>query len=247
LRVVSLVPSLTETLLACGVEVVGRTRYCIHPAETVRDITVVGGTKGVNWQKVSELAPDVVVMDREENTRQMADDCPVPWVATHVTSIAAAGDDLMMLADHLGSGELETLASGWQRLAAAPDRAFSGWLSIPGVQSPLGQSSADFDSLEYMIWRDPWMAAGSQTFIGSMLKRVGLGSFLKPHPEAYPQLTGPMPEDGTFYLFSSEPYPFARHTQELADCGFNGALVDGEFFSWFGIRSYRMLEAYLET
>ncbi|SVA87197.1 uncharacterized protein METZ01_LOCUS140051, partial [marine metagenome] len=62
-KVVSLVPSLTETLLACGVEVVGRTRYCIHPAETVRDISVVGGTKGVNWQRVSELSPDLVIMD----------------------------------------------------------------------------------------------------------------------------------------------------------------------------------------
>jgi len=71
-----LVPSLTETLLACGVEVVGRTRYCIHPSEAVRDITVVGGTKGVDWGRVVELAPDLVVMDKDENTREMAESCP---------------------------------------------------------------------------------------------------------------------------------------------------------------------------
>ncbi|MDP6374701.1 MAG: helical backbone metal receptor [Pseudomonadales bacterium] len=73
MKVVSLVPSLTETLPACGVEVVGRTRYCVHPAGFVSDIAVVGGTKGVNWQKVADLAPDLVVMDKEENTRENDD------------------------------------------------------------------------------------------------------------------------------------------------------------------------------
>ena len=126
MKVVSLVPSLTETLLACGVEVVGRTRYCIHPAETVRDIAVVGGTKGVNWQRVSELSPDLVVMDKEENTREMADACPLPWHATHVTSIQTTGEGLLELARLLASRELETLASGWQEMAAGPDKNFPG-------------------------------------------------------------------------------------------------------------------------
>ena len=72
MRVVSLVPSLTETLLECGVEVVGRTRFCIHPADKVADIPAVGGTKEVNWQRCLALEPDLVVMDKEENTLEMA-------------------------------------------------------------------------------------------------------------------------------------------------------------------------------
>ena len=247
MKVVSLVPSLTETLLACGVEVVGRTRYCIHPAETVRDIAVVGGTKGVNWQRVSELSPDLVVMDKEENTREMADACPFPWHATHVTSIQTTGEGLLELARLLASRELEILASGWQEMAAGPDKNFPGWEVLPGIESLIGKSSVEFDSLEYMIWRDPWMSVGPNTFIGSVLRKIGLSQYMNHHTAAYPELTGDLPEEGTFYLFSTEPYPFARYADELAASGFNGALVDGEFFSWFGIRSYQMLQRYLET
>ena len=80
-----------------------------------------------------------------------------------------------------------------------------------------------------------------------MLRKIGLSQYINHHTAAYLELTGDLPEEGTFYLFSTEPYPFARYTDELAASGFNGALVDGEFFSWFGIRSYQMLQRYLET
>ena len=247
MRVVSLVPSLTETLLACGVDVVGRTRYCVHPAEVVQDISVVGGTKGVNWDKVMKLSPDLVVMDKEENTREMADSCPFPWHATHITSIQSAGKELKGLAKRVSSSDLEDLASSWRALAAAPDKIFTGWAGFPGVESLIGDYSAEFDSLEYLIWRDPWMSVGPNTFIGSMLQKVGLSQYMCDHTKSYPELTDKLPENGTFYMFSTEPYPFARYLDELAEKGFNGALVDGEFFSWFGIRSYRMLENYLES
>ena len=247
MRVVSLVPSLTETLLACGVEVVGRTRYCVHPEEAVRNITVVGGTKRVNWGKVAELSPDLVVMDKEENTREMADSCPLSWHATHVTSIQSAGKELMELAQCVASPDLEALASGWRALAKTPAKTFPGWGALPGVESLIGDSFVKFDRLEYMIWRDPWMSVGPNTFIGSVLKKIGLSQYMKCHTTAYPELTGNLPEEGTFYLFSTEPYPFTRYTEELAANGFNGALVDGEFFSWFGIRSYRVLQHYLQT
>lgn len=246
MRIVSLVPSLTETLLACGVEVVGRTRYCIHPSEAVRDITVVGGTKGVDWGRVVELAPDLVVMDKEENTREMAESCPLSWHATHVTSIQSAGEEFMELARLVASPDLESLASGWRVLAKTPDKNFPGWAALPGVESLIGDSFVEFDRLEYMIWRNPWMCVGPNTFIGSVLRKMGLSQYMKCRTSAYPELTGNLPEDGTFYLFSTEPYPFARYIEELEANGFNGALVNGEFFSWFGIRSYRMLQHYLQ-
>ena len=65
MRVICLVPSLTETLIECGVNVVGRTRFCIHPKDRVEQIAKVGGTKGVNWERCAQLEPDLVVFDRE--------------------------------------------------------------------------------------------------------------------------------------------------------------------------------------
>jgi len=245
LKVVSLVPSLTETLLACGVEVVGRTRYCIHPTEAVSEIQIVGGTKSVHWQRIAELEPDLVIMDREENTREMADECQHSWHATHITSIETAASELQTLAEVVSSENLARLASDWQSIAEAEPQPFSSFAAIPGIEQVIGDTSQSFSRLEYMIWREPWMAVGPDTFIASVLKKVGLAEFLIAHPDPYPELQTILPEPDTFYLFSTEPYPFARHVEELESQGFTGALVDGEFFSWFGIRSYQKLKDHL--
>jgi len=246
LRVISLVPSLTETLVECGVEVVGRTRFCIHPEEVVRNIPVVGGTKSVNWDSCHQLKPDLVVMDREENTLPMAESCPFPWHATHITSVGAVGDDLQTLAGKLQNHKLEKLAAEWQYLAAMPNLDFTGWDNLPGLMQSMG-SIQDVTRVQYMIWQAPWMTISRSTFIGSVLIKTGLGQLLPDYSKPYPELTSSgLPEADTCYLFSSEPFPFARHIEGLERKGFNGALVDGEFFSWFGIRSYRMLRDYME-
>lgn len=244
MRVISLVPSLTETLLDCGVDVVARTRFCIHPATRVASIPVVGGTKEVNWDACRKLRPDLVVMDREENTREMAEACPFPWHATHITSVSHVGGELAALAEKLDNEALRTLASDWDALAARPPAKFSGWEALPGFEQMIGQA-VDAPRLEYMIWRQPWMAVSKDTFIGSMLQKVGLGDYLANHDAPYPEISD-LPREDTFYLFSSEPFPFARYVDELATLGFNGALVDGEFYSWFGSRSYRQLKNWLD-
>ena len=246
MRVISLVPSLTETLVECGVEVVGRTRFCIHPEEVVSNIAVVGGTKSVNWDRCRQLKPDLVVMDREENTLPMAESCPFAWHATHITSVVSVGDDLETLADKLQNYKLKKLAAEWQCLAAIPNLDFTGWDNLPGLIQSMG-SIQNFTQVKYMIWQDPWMTISRSTFIGSVLIKTGLGQLLPDYSKPYPELTSVgLPEAETCYLFSSEPFPFARHIEGLESKGFNGALVDGEFFSWFGIRSYRMLRNYVE-
>lgn len=244
MKVVSLVPSLTETLIESGVDVVGRTRYCIHPAECVADVAVVGGTKRVSWARVEALKPGLVIMDREENTREMAESCPLPWHATHITSIDTVGPELGQLADLVASADLKNLADGWQQLAAGPAAEFRGWDRLPGFISAVGDISGEFSRAEYLIWRDPWMGVGPSTFIFSMMQKAGFAGFLPRHTESYPQLPDDLPLDDIFYLFSSEPYPFERCIDELAEQGFRGALVDGEFYSWFGIRSYEQLKKY---
>ena len=87
LRVISMVPSWTETLLYAGIQVVGRTRYCIHPADKVAQIPIVGGTKDIKWDLVQDLQADLVLLDREENPLEMAESSPIPFLATHVSSL----------------------------------------------------------------------------------------------------------------------------------------------------------------
>ena len=248
MRVICLVPSLTETLIECGVEVVGRTRFCIHPCNQVQTIQKVGGTKGVDWDRCVDLKPDLVVFDREENIKDMAESCPYPWAATHITSVKNIGPELIKLANHLDCQKLMNLANDWNVLANKPNQAFPGWNNIPGQLQALNNQRANYRRLEYVIWREPWMVVGQDTFIDSMLRKLGFTDYLPTHEKTYPQLENQdMSRSDTFYLFSSEPYPFLKHHQELTEQDFNGAIVDGELYSWFGIRSYRGLHKHLNN
>ena len=248
MRVISLVPSLTETLIECRVKVVGRTRFCIHPEEKVKSISVVGGTKSVNWKTCESLKPDLVVLDREENTVEIAESCPFPWIATHITSLDSVASELGKIALRVESEELRRLAAGWQDISASPPFDFQNWDQLPGLISLFGDQEPATSRVEYIIWRDPWMAIGTNTFIHSVLQKVGLHELLANHSERYPELhQHDMQHADTFYLFSSEPFPFARYTDELRQMGIRGALVDGEFYSWFGVRSYRFLKQCLRV
>jgi hypothetical protein len=246
MRVISLVPSITETLIECGVEVVGRTRFCIHPAAQVEQIVKVGGTKGVDWERCKALNPDIVVFDREENLKQMAEECPFPWTATHINSLHTAGAEFKKLGAALESSKLQQHAADWSSVADRPNLASPDWNQVPGQIDALHNRRADYARVEYIIWRSPWMAVSAQTFIGSVLQKLGFAPCMSEHTERYPTLSSDdMARDDTFYLFSSEPYRFHRYREQLEAEGFNGAIVDGELYSWFGIRSLRGLQFYL--
>ena len=248
MRVICLVPSLTETLIECGVEVVGRTRFCIHPIEEVKDIVIVGGTKSVDWEKCITLKPDLVVFDEEENPKEMADSCPFKWHATHITSVDNIADELKRLADKIGSSQLLEMANKWNELASKPNLKNIDWENVPGQIESIGINLSSYKRIEYIIWRDPWMAVSANTFIGSILQKVGFADLLSSHDKPYPELTQKqMTDPEKFYLFSSEPYPFVRHKQFLCKSGFNGAIIDGEVYSWFGIRSYLALNEFLSN
>ena len=126
---------------------------------------------------------------------------------------------------------------------AMPDLVCQHWKNIPGLIDKVGDPVLEGARVEYMIWQDPWMAISRNTFIGSMLSKVGLGGQLPEHARPYPTLEDEsLPRADTFYLFSSEPFPFERYVDDLTQRGFNGAIVDGEYYSWFGTRSYRRLK-----
>ncbi len=231
-----MVPSWTETLLEAGVEVVGRTRFCIHPPSSV---VRVGGTKDWKLDRVRSLKADLLVLDREENPLFMSEDSGLPVWASHIRSLENVAPALRDLSGVLGCGLLRDWSARWEAVAAAP--ASDGF---PGIVEWGRRPSSEVRSVVYVIWRDPWMAVGPETFIGSVLAKTGYPVF--GFAEKYPVVDfADFDRSSTLLLFSSEPYPFLRKREGLAELGFPYAFVDGESFSWFGVRALRFLESAL--
>jgi len=237
MRVVSLVPSWTETLLEAGVEVVGRTRFCLHPAAGVAGVAKVGGTKDWQWPKILALKPDLLLLDREENPKSMSEQNEIPYFATHVTSIHDMPGALRELGEILKKPVFNEWAEEWSQVLARPVKS-----EMPGVLEWGRKPNFLINQVLYLIWKDPWMAVGPSTFIDSVLKHVGLNPV--PLSAKYPAVDlEKFDRDKTLLLFSSEPYPFLKRREGLQDLGFPYAFVNGESFSWFGLRTLRFLQS----
>lgn len=234
MRVVSFVPSWTETLLEAGVEVVGRTRFCIH-GPGVDQIPRVGGTKDWDLTRLESLRPDLLILDREENPRFMSEQ-GFRFHASHVQSLADMPAELKTLSGLLKNEKLEQMAEAFERL---PKRLPSDPLA--GVIENYARG-ARYTKVVYIIWKDPWMAAGHGTFIASVLEHCGLS--LAALEGKYPVIDlANFDPTSTLLIFSSEPYPFLKKKTGLGELGFPYVIVDGEKFSWFGVRSLRFLES----
>ncbi|MCW5900675.1 MAG: ABC transporter substrate-binding protein [Flavobacteriales bacterium] len=230
-RIISLVPSQTELLhdLGLGDRVVGITRFCVHPEEWFRSKPRVGGTKQVDLQRVRALRPDLIIGNKEENSREdieaLVREFPV-WMSD-VRDLDGALD----MVRHAGA--LTGTAEQGNVIADRIVEAFAALQPWPVRRS-----------VAYLIWRRPWMAAGRDTFIHHMLERIGLDNVFADRPERYPELTPAQlaAADPDVVLLSSEPYPFKeKHIAELNMLlpGCPVRLVDGEAFSWYGSRLLR--------
>jgi len=225
-RIVSLVPSQTELLADLGLEneVAGITKFCIHPPAWRRVKAIVGGTKQFDLEAIDRLRPDLIIGNKEENYKEgieaLEKQYPV-WVSDIVTF----NDALQMIR---GVGEITG------RTVAASDiiqRIVDGFTRI---EKHKGQT------VLYLIWKKPWMAAGAGTFIHEMLTTVGLTNAMA-HQQRYPEMADEHIQalKPDLIFLSSEPYPFReKHMAELqALCPASKILlVDGEMFSWYGSR-----------
>jgi ABC-type Fe3+-hydroxamate transport system substrate-binding protein len=246
-RVISLVPSWTETLLEAGVNVVGRTRFCIHPSERVKNIPIVGGTKSWDLEKIRALKPDLILLDQEENPKSMADEAPCPWLATHVSAAADMPRELERLGEALKAPSLSDLKKRWERCLAKPQTA--AWTRVPGfiewINAP--KLGAEPKKFVYLIWK-PYMAASQATFIGSMWQLLGWEEQMLDFPAKYPEVKlEDFDPQTTALFFSTEPYPFQSQIAEIKKLPHKTCLVNGEAFSWFGLRSLRFLENYSKS
>lgn len=238
-RIVSLVPSLTELLFTLGLaeRVVGRTSFCVHPAELVAPIPVVGGTKTVSLERVADLRPTHVLVNVDENLRETVDAIRELGASIVVTHPVEPRENLRLyrLFGNLFGAE-DTAEELCEEFAEA-------WRTMQRRTALLSPRN-----VLYLIWRSPWMTVSESTYISGMLRLVRwqtLGG--EPHvryPEIELEDIAPWAE---LVLLSSEPYPF-----KLADIdevremvGKSGARVetiDGGLISWYGSRAIRGLE-----
>ena len=232
-RIVSLVPSLTELLfdLDLGSQVVGRTGFCVHPRDGVRGVPKVGGTKDVDVAKVRAAAPTHVVVNIDENERPVVDalrDFVPNVIVTHPVEVA----------DNLALYELFGAVFGREaraaELSAALRREIDATLAL----------SFDEARVLYLIWRNPWMTIGPQTYIAKMLAAVGLLAVAPQSGARYPRMEFDEFGAGGYdaVLLSSEPYRFGpEHAEALrADPRTGGKpvlLIDAEMTSWYGSRA----------
>ncbi|MES2829967.1 MAG: helical backbone metal receptor [Bacteroidota bacterium] len=239
-RIISIVPSQTELLfeLGLGKEVVGVTKFCIHPIEKFATRTKVGGTKKLNIELIRSLKPDLIIGNKEENQQdqieELANEFPV-WMS----DISTLDDAKAMIA---GIGAL---------VNREPEAAYLNFLITAGfadLQTLALQNNINM-RVAYLIWRNPFMAAGTSTFINDLLAINGLTNVINQtrYPEIDLQhLKSLNPE---LILLSSEPYPFSPvHFSELQSAlpEAKVMLVDGEMFSWYGSRLVKAVQYLFE-
>lgn len=236
-RIVSLVPSLTELVCALGLAalLVGRTGFCIHPRATLKSIPKLGGTKDVDLAKLQALAPTHVIVNVDENRRE--DAAAIARLGSRViVTHPCAPDDNPGLYRLLGGifGREEAAEALSARYAAARERALAG--VVPAAERVL-----------YLVWRAPWIGVSRETYISRMLGLFGWDTLPAAAADRYPEIDlAALAGEADRVLLSTEPYPFreAHRAEAAAICGRPAELIDGEMVSWYGSRAIAGL-AYL--
>ncbi|HET6541739.1 MAG TPA: helical backbone metal receptor [Chryseolinea sp.] len=231
-RIISLVPSQTELLadLDLDEKVIGITKFCTHPPDWRTRKTICGGTKNYWFDVIEGLRPDLIIGNKEENYKEgierLRESYPV-WVSD-ITSL----QDALSMITSLG------IITGRQNLAAQRSQEI--------VDKFKNVKKYDGQTVLYLIWRQPWMAAGKNTFIDAMLTTIGLNNAIE-SSDRYPVLTTQeIKKLAPQYIFlSSEPFPFnKRHDDELHQISptSKSLLIDGEMFSWYGSRLLKAVD-----
>ena len=238
-RIVSLVPSQSELLfdLGLGDRVVGITKFCIHPQEWFRTKNRVGGTKDVDFEKIKSLQPDLIIGNKEENEK------------TNIESLKSIApiwmSDIFTLEDSLRMinqlGEILNVEEKSTEIVNSIQRNFEK------IKYQNTQLFKNRPTVLYLIWRNPFLAAGKSTFIDDMLSRCGFVNYIDEN--RYPAINLENSKSPNYIFLSSEPYPFKGiHIEELQNIYPTSIikLVDGEMFSWYGSRLMKSANYFLE-
>ncbi len=223
MKIVSLVPSITESLFDFRLtknELIGRTKFCIQPENKVKDVAIIGGTKNLNIEKIIALNPDLIIANKEENDRFQVEElkkkCKV-WVT-----------DIQNLEDNENFISEVGILLNKEKLAAEFNRNIN----------EIFKNKSEKESVKsaYLIWKNPYMTIGSDTFIHEILEKLGFENIFK-NEKRYPEISLDQMSEADYIFLSSEPFPFQqKHIEEIQKHLPNQKiiLVDGEAFSWFG-------------
>jgi ABC-type Fe3+-hydroxamate transport system substrate-binding protein len=226
-RIISLVPSQTELLYDLGLDtsVAGITKFCVHPESWYRTKTRVGGTKQADIKIIASLKPDLILANKEENTKEMICELeknyPV-WVSD-ISNLDEALDMILQVSIITGTRQagkaiIQTILQNFQTITVPAQRLRTA----------------------YLVWQNPYMSVGHDTFIHAMMETAGFTNIFSDQ-QRYPTIT--MAElqarQPDLLLLSSEPFPFKqKHIEDIGSQlpGIRILLVDGEMFSWYGSR-----------
>lgn len=230
-RIISLVPSQTELLYDLGLEdrLVGITKFCIHPYHIKSTKKIVGGTKNIKLEKIKELQPDIILCNKEENTKEIVETLEKLF-PVHVSDVKNIDESLEMITQYGKIFRCNTEASKINDKIRFHLKDFQEFIKDIPVQK-----------VAYFIWRKPWMAAGKDTFINYLLNLCKFENIYESHGR-YPEVEIKkirLQGDPDIVMLSSEPYPFKEeHAFELGRCTHHAktVFVDGEYFSWYGSR-----------
>lgn len=230
-KIVSFVPAITDTMynLQLENEVVGRTRFCIYPKGKVEQAVNVGGTKDFKLNRVDELQPDLIICEKEENTREMVEELEKHY-PVYCFEVQTVADSLRMIED---LGNITNRKEQAKKLREDIDQSLR---SLPKLFS--GKRAA------YVIWQNPFMVVGKDTYINSVLETIGLTNPFSKKEGRYPEVTEEdFRNEKLDYIFlATEPFPFRNeHVKIFNEINpeANTQIIDGEMF-WYGVK---MLEA----
>lgn len=236
-RIVSLVPSQTELLHEFGLdtEVVGITKFCIHPKQWFKTKERVGGTKTLHMEKIKQLSPDLIIANKEENTKAQIEELQSMF-PVWTSDISNLSESLEMINS---LGEITNKISEAEQLIAKISSEFQKLSDIKTSKTAL-----------YLIWNNPYMSVGNNTFIHDMMERMNLINVTHSQ-ERYPTLPIQQIQDlaPDLILLSSEPFPFKeKHRKEMENCCPQSkvVLVDGEMFSWYGSRLLKSANYFID-
>jgi len=229
-RIVSLVPSQTELLVDLGLEnsIVGITKFCIHPEYLRNEKTIVGGTKQIYFEKIKALQPDIILCNKEENTKEIIGQLE-SLAPIHISDIYNLEDTFELIKMYGEIFQVKTEASSVIQNIQNERHNFQEYIqNKPKIKSA------------YFIWKTPWMVTASDTFINVMLSEAGFENVFQ-YEKRYPEidLEHINLKNAEVILLSSEPYPFKQKHIEEFKAKFPSKqvlVVDGELFSWYGSR-----------
>lgn len=215
-------------------KIVGITKFCVHPFHLKQTKTIVGGTKSIKIDKIKELQPDIILCNKEENTKEIVEMCQ-EIADVHVSDIFTLTDTMELIEEY---GQLFNCRTEAQNIIQKLNFKLSDFKNFIKNIEP--------KKVAYFIWRDPWMVAANNTFINHILELNKFDNIYK-NKERYPEVVLKkirLEGDPDLVFLSSEPYPFKEeHAFEIGRCTHHAKtiFVDGELFSWYGSR---MLKAF---